>query len=87
MAEPTPSTDTPQPPPLPPSLLRVQPVVGAIAVCWLIAVVLAFTVPALHDWRPVTIAGLGVGVFGTSLFLWQRAAVRRGSRGAQTGLN
>jgi hypothetical protein len=44
-------------------------------------------VPALHDWRPVTIAGLGVGVFGTSLFLWQRAAVRRGSRGAQTGLN
>jgi hypothetical protein len=87
MAEQTPSTESPQPPALPPSLLRVQPVVGAIAVGWLVAVVLAFTVPGLHDWRPVTIAGLGVGVFGTSLFLWQRAAVRRGSRGAQTGLN
>jgi Protein of unknown function (DUF2530) len=91
MAEQTPSTepsaDAPQPPPLPAGLLRVQPAIAAIAVGWLLAVVLAFTVPGLHDWRPVAIAGLGVGVFGTSLFLWQRAAVRRGSRGAQTGLN
>ena len=33
-----------------------------------------------------TIAGLGIGVFGTSVFLWQRHAVRRGARGAQSGL-
>ena len=77
----------PEPPALPAILLKPWPVIVAITTGWLIAVVLAFTVPALHDWRPVTIAGLGVGVFGTSLFLWQRAAVRRGSRGAQTGLN
>jgi Protein of unknown function (DUF2530) len=49
--------------------------------------VLAFTVPGLHDWRPVTIAGLGVGALGTSIVLWQRHAVRRGSRGAQSGLS
>jgi hypothetical protein len=43
-------------------------------------------VPGLHDWRPTAVAGLGVGVLGTSIFLWQRSAVRRGSRGAQSGL-
>lgn len=79
--------DAPAPPPLPAALLRPWPVIAAIAAGWLVAVVLAFTVPALHDWRPTAVAGLGVGVLGTSIFLWQRRAVRRGSRGAQTGLN
>jgi hypothetical protein len=54
---------------------------------WLIAVVLAFTLAGLHEWRPYTVAGLAVGTFGTSIFLWQRRAVRRGSRGAQSGLS
>lgn len=79
--------NTPEPPALPASLLAPWPVIVAIAAGWLVAVVLAFTVPALHDWRPTTIAGLGVGVLGTSIFLWQRHAFRRGSRGAQTGLS
>ncbi len=57
-----------------------------IAVGWLVAAILAFTVAGLHEWRPVAVAGLGVGVLGTSIFLWQRHAVRRGSRGAQSGL-
>lgn len=86
MTDSEPTRDAPQPPPLPASLLTQWPVIGTIAVGWLVAVILAFAVPALHDWRPTTIAGLGVGVLGTSIFLWQRAAVRRGSRGAQTGL-
>jgi hypothetical protein len=78
----------PQPtaPALPAALLQPWPVICVIAAGWLVAVVLAFTVPGLHDWRPVTVAGLGVGVLGTSIFLWQRSAVRRGSRGAQSGL-
>jgi hypothetical protein len=79
--------ETPELPALPAVLLRPWPVIVVIATGWLIAVVLAFTVPALHDWRPTTIAGLGVGVLGTSIFLWQRRAVRRGSRGAQGGLD
>ena len=79
--------DAPVPPPLPAALLRQWPVIVAIASGWLVAVVLAFTVPELHHWRPVTVAGLAVGVLGTSIFLWQRRAVRRGSRGAQTGLD
>jgi hypothetical protein len=84
---PEPSNNAPEPPPLPAALLRPWPIIVVIAAGWLVAFVLAFTVPGLHDWRPVTVAGLGVGVLGTSIFLWQRRAVRRGSRGAQTGLN
>ena len=77
----------PEPPSLPAALLAPWPVIFVIAAGWLVAVVLAFTVPGLHDWRPTTIAGLAVGVLGTSIFLWQRSAVRRGSRGAQSGLS
>jgi hypothetical protein len=76
----------PEPPSLPAVLLQPWPVIVAIAAGWLVAAILAFTVQALQEWRPVTIAGLAVGVLGTSIFLWQRRAVRRGSRGAQSGL-
>jgi hypothetical protein len=78
---------TPQPPALPPGLLKPWPVIVVITVGWLIATLLAFTVGPLHEYRPFTVAGLGVGVLGTSIFLWQRQAVRRGSRGAQSGLD
>lgn len=77
---------SPQPPALPAALLDPRPVIVVIAAAWLVATVLAFTVDALEGWRPFTIAGLGIGVLGTSIFLWQRHAVRRGSRGAQSGL-
>lgn len=77
----------PEPPALPGALLKPWPVIVVITAGWLVATVLAFTVPGLHEWRPYTIAGLGVGVLGTSIFLWQLRAVRRGSRGAQSGLD
>lgn len=80
------SHDAPQPPTLPARLLDPWPVILVIAAGWLIVTVLAFTVAALHTWRPFTVAGLGIGVLGTSIFLWQRRAVRRGARGAQSGL-
>jgi hypothetical protein len=76
----------PTPPPLPALLLDPWPVIAAGALAWLVAAVTAFAIPALITWRPVTLAGLGVGVLGTSIFLWQRAAARRGARGAQKGL-
>ncbi len=81
------TTATPiEPPALPARLLEPVPVIIAIATGWLIAVVLAFTVPALHHWRPITVAGLGVGLLGTSIFLLQLRSARRGDRGAQRGL-
>jgi hypothetical protein len=75
-----------QPPSLPDVLLDPPPVIAVFTLAWIVAAVLAFTVPALQSWRPVTVAGLGLAVFGTSVFLWQRHAARSGSRGAQTGL-
>lgn len=78
---------SPQPPALPAVLLKPGPVIVVIAIGWLVATVLAFTVAGLHEWRPYTVAGLGVGVLGTAIYLWQRRAVRRGSRGAQSGLD
>ncbi|MDI3315416.1 MAG: DUF2530 domain-containing protein [Mycobacterium sp.] len=77
---------SPQPPPLPAALLEVWPVIAVGALAWLAAAVVAFTIPAFGSWRPVTLAGLGVGLLGTGIFLWQRDAARRGVRGAQTGL-
>jgi hypothetical protein len=86
IAMPASTNPSPQPPPLPAGLLKVWPVIAVGALAWLAAAVLAFAVPAFASWRPVTLAGLGVGLLGTGIFLWQRDAVRRGVRGAQTGL-
>lgn len=76
----------PEPPSLPPGLLEPWRVIAAGALVWLVATILAFTISALEDWRPVCLAGLATGLLGTSIFLWQKSAARRGSRGAQTGL-
>jgi hypothetical protein len=79
-------TDEPQPPPLPDALLDPRPVIAVCTLAWLVAVILAFSVASLESWRPIAVAGLGLAGFGTSVFLWQRHAARRGARGAQTGL-
>ncbi|MBV8861466.1 MAG: DUF2530 domain-containing protein [Mycobacterium sp.] len=78
--------EDPSPTPLPAALLKVWPVIIAGELGWLIAAVAAFVIPAFQSWRPVTLAGLGVGLLGTTVFLWQRGASRRGARGAQVGL-
>ncbi|MBU9763329.1 DUF2530 domain-containing protein [Mycobacterium sp. TNTM28] len=80
------TNDPPQPPALPAALLEPWPVILVIATGWLIATILSFTMAGLHQWRPFTLAGLAIGVLGTSIFLIQRRAARRGSRGAQSGL-
>ena len=82
-AEPYPPREAP---PLPPALLGVWPFIALGALGWLAAAAAAFLVPGLETWRPITLAGLGVGAFGTGLFVVQVAAARRGARGAQTGL-
>ncbi|MEB3050404.1 DUF2530 domain-containing protein [Mycolicibacter sp. MYC123] len=82
----TPPEPTPEPPPLPAALLRVWPVIGTGVSGFSLATIAAFAVPGLESWRPVSLAGLGVGVIGTTIFLVQRSAARRGARGAQTGL-
>ncbi len=83
----TPAAAEPEPPALPAILLEPWPVIIVIAAAWLIAAILTFTIGGLQEWRPIAVAGLGVGVLGTSIFLLQRRAARRGSRGAQSGLS
>ncbi|HEX7323030.1 MAG TPA: DUF2530 domain-containing protein [Mycobacterium sp.] len=80
-----PDTPPPEPPPLPVALTRVWPIIVVGATAWSVSAVAAFLIPGLDGWRPVTLAGLGVSLLGTGIFLWQRDAARRGARGAQTG--
>ena len=80
------SSEPIQPPGLPAWLRDPRPVITVITAGWLVAAVAAFTVHGLATWRPTTIAGLGLAVLGTGIFLWQRHAARTGARGAQTGL-
>ena len=75
-----------EPPSLPALLLDPRPMVAVFTIAWVIAAIAAFTVADLETWRPITVAGSGLAVFGTSLFLWQRHAARRGSKSAQPGL-
>ena len=80
------SSNGPEPPQLPPAMLEVWPVVVVGALGWVVATAVAFLVPGLQSWRPIALAGLGVTALGTSIFVWQLAAARRGARGAQSGL-
>lgn len=85
------SPDIPTPPAVPelPAALRApEPVIVVGMVAWLIATV----VVALTGWGDgrtlaVCLTGLAVGLLGTSIFLIQRAASRRGDRTAQRGLD
>ncbi|WP_156690186.1 DUF2530 domain-containing protein [Mycobacterium sp. Marseille-P9652] len=77
---------TPEAPPLSPALLQVWPFIGLGFLGWLIATAAAFVVPAFEGWRPIAVAGLGVGLLGTGIFVLQLRAARRGARGAQSGL-
>ena len=71
-----------------PILLEPWPVIVVIAAAWLIAVD-----PRVHG-RPdctsgarIAVAGLASACSARRSFVWQRRAVRRGSRGAQSGLS
>lgn len=74
-----------EPPPLPAAMLNAVPVIVVGQLGWLGAAIAAFVFPAGEGWRPLTVAGLAVGLLGTGIFWWQRDAARRGARGAQTG--
>ncbi|MBA2323492.1 MAG: DUF2530 domain-containing protein [Actinomycetota bacterium] len=67
-------------------------VVGAGAALWFLAgaVLLVAHLAVgrpLDAWFGVCVAGLLLGLIGYAIFRWQRQAARRGSRGAQRGLD
>ena len=74
-------------PELPARLRAPAPVIVVGMLAWLVATI----VVAVTGWgsdRALTVCwvGLAVGVLGTVIVLVQQAAVRRGSKGAQEGL-
>jgi NhaP-type Na+/H+ and K+/H+ antiporter len=80
------------PPALPARFNQMITVLAVGSVLWAVAaVVVAATTVA--SGRPLgllfltCVVGAGLGGVGYSIFAWQRAAARRGSRGAQRGLD
>lgn len=78
-------------PELPPRLTALFPLVVAGALAWFVGIV----VFAIRDfgagrgpsvWLWTCVAGVGLSFIGMGIMTWQRAAARRGSRSAQTGL-
>ncbi|MFC4950372.1 DUF2530 domain-containing protein [Pseudonocardia sp. GCM10023141] len=79
------------PPALPARLSRASAVAAVGTALWLLGVLglLAawlFAGRPLDIWFTTCVAGTILGGFGYGVFSWQRAAVRRGSRTAQTGV-
>ena len=76
------------PPPLPPRLSDMATVVGLGSALWALgAVALLVTGRAPGVPFATCLAGAVLGGVGWGIFRWQRAAARRGSRGAQQGLD
>lgn len=74
------------PPPLPPRLTRMSTVVGVGTAVWVLAAGVALLAGAPAVVLLTCLAGVGLGAVGWAIFRWQRAAVRRGSRTAQRGI-
>lgn len=72
---------------LPSSLTDPRPVVLACVLGWVVAIVVTLIVAGpSSSILPTCYAGLGIGALGVAIFLIQRAAARRGAKGAQRGL-
>ncbi|MFT4125349.1 MAG: DUF2530 domain-containing protein [Gordonia sp. (in: high G+C Gram-positive bacteria)] len=81
-------SDEAQIPQLPPTLRAPEPVIVAgMAAFAIAALVVGLTGAGGGRALAVCLVGLGVGVLGTTIFLGQRAAARRGDRTAQQGLD
>ena len=75
-------------PELPAALRAPGPVIVVGMVAWLIATLVVWLADLGSDRTLlVCLVGLAVGVLGTVIVLVQKSAVRRGSKGAQEGLD
>ncbi|HKS45195.1 MAG TPA: DUF2530 domain-containing protein [Amycolatopsis sp.] len=78
-------------PELPPRLIDLFPIVLVGTGLWLAAFVVLLVHALISDqapgvWLWTTVAGVVISCMGLGIMSWQRAAARRGSRSAQTGL-
>jgi hypothetical protein len=80
------------PPSLPPRFNQMITVLAVGSVLWAVAAVVLAAAAILSGrpldiWFLTCVVGAGLGGVGYSVFAWQRAASRRGARGAQRGLD
>jgi uncharacterized membrane protein YjjP (DUF1212 family) len=81
-------TETPNVPQIPARLTDPRPVLVVGTVLFAIAALVVWVIGGdARDALPTCLAGLAVGALATSIFWIQRRASRRGSKGAQSGLN
>jgi hypothetical protein len=78
----------PTPPPLPARWVDLRPLVTIGTLLWFLGfcglLVARYGYQAATGiWLPTCLAGWVLGLVGTAIMYWQRAAARRGSRGAQ----
>jgi hypothetical protein len=74
-------------PEIPARLTDPRPVLAVGTLCWLVATVVVFA--SGDTWetaRPTCLMGLAVGALGYTVFWIQRRGARRGSKGAQVGI-
>lgn len=75
-------------PELPRVLRAPEPVIVAGMLSWAVAtLVVALTDIGGDKALQICLVGLGVGLLGTTIVVVQKAAVRRGAKGAQVGLD
>lgn len=82
----------PEPPPLPARLRDMRTVVVVGSALWTagaLGLLLARIVAGrpLDLWFATCLAGAALGALGFGIVAWQRAAAKRGSRSAQSGLD
>ena len=75
------------PPALPARFNRMTAVLAVGSVLWAVAAVVVAVTRPLDLVFLTCVVGAGLGGVGYTIFAWQRAAARRGSRGAQRGLD
>lgn len=76
------------PPPLPARWVDMRPVLAIGTALWFLAYCVLLVVRYRYQvvtgvWLPTCLAGWILGLIGTAIMYWQRAAARRGARGAQ----
>ncbi|WP_068273770.1 DUF2530 domain-containing protein [Aldersonia kunmingensis] len=74
-------------PEIPARLIDPRPVLAIGMLCWLVATIVVFA--SGDTWeaaRPTCLMGLAVGVLAYTVYWIQRRGVRRGSKGAQVGI-
>jgi Protein of unknown function (DUF2530) len=80
-----------EPPSVPPRFTQMITVLAVGTVIWAVAAVVLAIASIVADrpldiWFLTCVVGAGLGGVGYSVFAWQRAAARRGARGAQRGV-